>query len=202
MTTPITQIERLISRAPQSAKTLRVSAKSLGSLQSVIERDRDECDSLEPKELATHLLEAIENWTDSQQKETVFLIQWLSESDRQLEALPIRVSPTNGAALTGLPAIDGSMESLLAGMQAASQAKDKLMIDQLKAMTELYISMVQSLQVRLEYAEGREQENRELKELIVEAQSDTTDNFNERLERMVKVFAPIIQAGMNNKSSG
>lgn len=192
-TGPEIQIEQMLSYVPSSATLLRVSAKSLGMLQTVIERTREECEQMDRKELAQHVLKATEQWTDSQQRETVFLIQWITDTDRPVSTLPFRVSPANGT-MAGLPPIDGSFESLLAGMQAASQAKDKLMIEQLRAMTELFIRMVESLQGRLEVSDHRDQENRELKQVLLEAQSIDDATFNDRFDKFMTFITPLLQA--------
>jgi hypothetical protein len=175
-------IERWLTRKPESATTLRVSAKSLGTLQTVLELSAVELANGKRESASEDILDSCEAWTSSQGKEVQFLAQWLTDDDRPVLTLPFRIAPSN-QSISGLPPIDGSLESLIASLQATGIAREKLTIELLSTCVGFFQSMLESSQTRIAFLEGQDLEVRRLKQELVDVNNSTgelaSDNANQ-----------------------
>ena len=171
-----------MTRKPESATTLRVSAKSLGTLQTVLELSAVELANGKRESASEDILDSCEAWTSSQGKEVQFLAQWLTDDDRPVLTLPFRIAPSN-QSIPGLPPIDGSLESLIASLQATGIAREKLTIELLSTSVGFFQSMLESAQTRIAFLEGQDLEVRRLKQELVDVNNSTgelaSDNANQ-----------------------
>lgn len=188
-TNSASHIERWLSRKPESATTARVSAIALGASQTVVELSAKEIDATKHGELAEEILDSTEAWAASRNKETSFLASWL-DGERPVLSLPFRITPQN-SQLVGLPAIDGSLESLIATLQATGIQQHRLMIDMAKSVVELILSVVDSQQNRIHFLEGQEIEVRRLKN---ELSDIATSNDDQRFNKITNLVEKYITA--------
>jgi len=178
-------------KSPSDGSTIcRVSARSLGSLQTVSEYERTEIEQKGEKLIAEEIIEACENWTDGVQKEVTFIGQWLSATDRPLKSMQWRVQPSLDGSSTGFPVADGTPESILAQMQVYAAKKDELQLNMLKAFVDMQIQSMNSMREHVERLESREAELVELKQNLAETSVlDSNPAVEQRINKIMDVLS-------------
>lgn len=185
----INYLERWLSRKPENATALRVSARSLGSLVSVREHVAEEMKKDARLNLAKEIFEDCNVWADQAQKETTFLIQWL-DGERPIATQHFKVAPLN-EGLGNMPVIDGSAESILSCLQAANIRKDEEMIKMMQAVSNMLANQAEALQATTDHRNSLERENLRLKEALLEKADDDSEWKKEMLQ-IVKGFLPAV----------
>jgi hypothetical protein len=183
------RIERWLASKPESATTLRVAAVALGTTQTVMELKASEVAAERLAEFAERILDSSDAWADNRKKETSFLAVWL-DGERILLSLPYRITPTNGK-LDGLPAADGSLESLISNLQAMGIEQHKLIMEMAKGVTELVLSIVEAQQGRIQFLEGQEIEVRRLKNELIDIAGSGDD---QRYNKFMGLFERFLEA--------
>jgi hypothetical protein len=183
------RIERWLASKPESATTLRVSAVALGATQTIMELKAIEVLPDKLAEFSERILDSSDAWAENRKKETSFLAVWL-DGDRTLLSLPFRITPTNGK-LDGLPAADGSLESLISNLQAMGIEQHKLIMEMAKGVTELVLSIVEAQQGRIQFLEGQEIEVRRLKTELIDIAGSGDD---QRYNKFMGLFERFLEA--------
>jgi hypothetical protein len=182
-------LERWLDRKPESATSLRVSAKSLGSLVTVSEHVSEEMQKDARFNLAKTINEDCSMWADQAQKETLFLVQWL-DGEKPVATQHFKVSPLN-EGIGGLPALDGSTESILSCLQAANIRKDEEMIKMMQAVSNLLVNQAEAQQATISHQNSLERENLRLKEAMIE-KDEADSEWKKELVGIVKGFLPAV----------
>lgn len=176
-------VERLLSRKPDAATSLKVTAVTLGSISTVMELSEKDFES-EGDGLASSILDTCDAWVLSRRKETPFFVSWF-DRDRPIMQLPLRISPPD-TQFSGLPPIDGSLESLIATLQATGIQQHKLMIEMAQAVVSLILNVVESQQARIQFLEGQEIEVRRLKNELSDIATSTDDQRFNKITTLVE----------------
>ncbi len=178
-------LARWLERQPENATALRVSTRSLASMETVIEHVAEDLNSDGRHSLAQAIVEDTNNWADTEKKECHFLIQWLA-GERVLATKKRIVSPLSD---DGGMQIDGSFESLIASMQVASIEKDKMLINMTKAMVEIIVRVSEAFQGRMDQLTVQETENLKLREALIES-NVADDEWKKEVFGLLKSLLP------------
>jgi hypothetical protein len=182
----ISKLERWLKRQPHNATVLRCSARSLGQIITVRELVAEtECSDYNG--LAKGLYEDCEDWADSKEKDTRFLIEWLAE-DRPIATKELVMSPLNS---DGTNILEHGLEGLIAAQAATGLQKDEMLIKMTKAMVEIVIRVSESIQAGIAVSHSREQENFKLREALLDAAAGD-DEFKKEVLGFVKAFLPAV----------
>lgn len=181
----INKLDRWLKRKPENASVLRCSARSLG--QQITVRELIAAAEIEDtKGVATGLYEDCEDWADSKEKDTRFLLQWL-DGDRTIATKEIVMSPLNSDGQTGFDGLEG----LVAAQAATGLQKDQMLINMTKAMVEIVIRVSEAFQGRMDHVHVQEAENLKLREALIEAASGD-DEFKKEVLSFIKGFLPAV----------
>lgn len=193
----INKLENWLARKPDTATILRVSVRSIGGQITISELVAEPITKESAFNLAKAIVEDCNSWADEAQKESVFLLQWL-DGERPVATRHLKVSPLN-EGIDGLPAIDGSTESILASLQAANIRKDEEVIRIMQAVGGLLTNHAEALQATIERTNVLERENLRLKEALIEKSDDDAEWKKEMLS-IVKGFLPAVSAATRPNS--
>lgn len=167
-----------IAKKPANAVVLKLTLQAIGETSHVFQRP---CEDITGNfdELAETLLQTADDYTEQRRRETAFLLAYYDEHGSVVLSKPFRIRPNE--EVTGkLPTPDGSLESLIAGLQGAAQAKDRLLLETMVKSFELYFQLVESLQNRIAYLEGQDINYRQLRNEMVTGTSEPDDRrFNQ-----------------------
>lgn len=193
-TDPVSRLTRWIERKPESADTLRLVVEMLAKQDLVLEYSSEEVDRLGAGAVAQGMFEECEIWAETKAKIVPFKAQWIADN-REVSSRPFKVIPDslNGVGQTGLPPIDGTAESWLASLQAASLRKDQILITQMEAVAGLFLQLVEHQQQRISWLEGQELEARKLREDMIELTRGDQES-EARFARLMSVLEKGLQA--------
>lgn len=185
---------RWLERRPESADTLRIVEQRLTHQEIVVEYSATEIEKIGTGDLAEGVLEETEAWAESKQKVIPFVAIWLS-NDREVKTRHFKIFPDSidGANMTGLPAPDGSIESMIASLHAAAIRKDQIQINMMESVVGLFLQLVEHMQQRIHHLESQEIEVRKLKGDLLELTSGDSTN-DQRLQTFMNIFKEAIAA--------
>lgn len=185
----INKLENWIQRKPDEATVLRVSVRSVGGMTVLLELVAEPITKETSFDLAKSIGQDCADWTDEAQKDTTFLLQWL-EGERPIGTRHLKMSPLNEGLNNGF-AIDGTVESMLASLQAANVRKDEEVIRIMQAVGGLLSNHAEALQATIEQRNYLERENLRLKEALIE-KTDDDQEWKKEMITMVKTYLPVI----------
>lgn len=199
---PVSNLTRWLDHKPESADTLRVFEVKLVHNELVVEYSASEVDKMGTADVAETILDECEVWAESKNKITPFIIQWYSEN-REVKSRHVKITPSsvNGAGMTGLPQPDGSLESLIAGMQSAAIRKDQILINMMESVVGLFLQLVEHMSGRINHLESQEIEVRRLKGDLLELSAGGDEDMGQKVQTFMNLFTKAIEAAQASKAA-
>jgi hypothetical protein len=199
---PVSNLMRWLDHKPESADTLRVYEVKLVHNELVVEYSASEIDKMSTAEVAESILDECEVWAESKNKITPFIIQWYSEN-REVKSRHVKITPSsvNGVGMTGLPQPDGSLESLIAGMQSAAIRKDQILINMMESVVGLFLQLVEHMSGRINHLESQEIEVRRLKGDLLELSAGADEDMGAKVQTFMSLFTKAIEAAQATKDA-
>lgn len=192
-----------LQEMPGETQFLKVSTRAgMGAQQVLLELPVAELAGEKPVAFAERILRQCESWSDTVNRECLFVAQFLLDQDKPTSTIQFRVGPINGDAMP----IDGSCESWILQLQATLHQKDRLILDMMKTAGEAYQRIIETLTERLGALESNRATVEKLREQLVaeraEITAGTEAGSNAKFDRLLGVAEKLLTAEISRQNTG
>lgn len=190
-------IRDLIAKRPKSAVRLQIMNIAMAGNKPVCSFTAEEIAEANVDDVLNDILGQCSQWAASNNRETTFTGDWLTDDDHVARSLQWRELPEGASESLS----DGSVESTMRALQGIIQDQHKYTTDLTRLVGAVMENTTKQLLQRIEVLETERAEVLELKEnLLIESVNDEDGDFQkENMNRIMKLLEGVITARMNSQ---